>query len=201
LFERYTEPARRTLFFARYEASQRGSLSIETEHLLLGLTHEEKGFASQILAAAHLSLENVSDDMKRLAGSREKAGTGVEIPFSAETKRVLQGAAEEADRLLHHHIGPEHLLLGVLREEESFAAAILKKNGFTLAGLRDQVSVASQAAGGAGPRDRADAAMELGQMKTLVDRLADSLADQDSSKQLIDQIRFYLERLQERFRP
>jgi len=189
------------LFFSRYEASQLGSIAIETEHLLLGLIREKEAVTSQIFDAAHLSLESVSDDMKRLAGSREKAGAGVEIPFSAETKRVLQCAAEEADRLLHHHIGPEHLLLGLLCEEQSFAASILKKNGFNLAALRDQVSAASQAAGGAGPRDRADAAMEFGQLKTLVDRLADSLADQESSKQLIDQIRFYLERLRERFQP
>ena len=60
---------------------------------------------------------------------REKVSTSVEIPFSAETKRVLQFAAEEADRLLHNYIGTEHLLLGILREERSVAASILMEKG------------------------------------------------------------------------
>ena len=201
MFERYTEPARRTLFFARYEASQFGSLSIEAEHLLLGLIREDKGFTHRVFEAAHLSLESVGEDIRRRTDSREKVGTGVDIPFSAETKRILQFAADESDNLLHKHIGPEHLLLGLLREEKSLAASILLNKGCTLAGLRDQVSAASQTAREAGPREHADAAMELEQVKKLVDRLASSLSDQEVSKKTIEQIWFYLERLQERFRP
>ena len=201
MFERYTEPARRALFFSRYEASQFGSLSIEAEHLLLGLIREDKAFTSRMFEAAQLSLNNVGDEIRRRANSRETVGTGVEIPFSAETKRILQFAADEADNLLHKHIGPEHLLLGLIKEEKSFAASILLKKGFTLAGLRDQVSAASQTAREAGPRDRAGAALELEEVKKLVVRLESSVPDQDPAKGLIEQIRFYLERLQERFRP
>ena len=98
MFERYTERARRVLFFARYEASQLGSISIETEHLLLGLIREGKGLTSRIFARSHLSLENIRKEIEGRTVFREKVSTSVEIPFSAETKRVLQFAAEEADR-------------------------------------------------------------------------------------------------------
>ena len=70
---------------------------------------------------------------------REKVSTSVEIPFSAETKRVLQFAAEEADRLLHNYIGTEHLLLGILREERSVAASILMEKGMRLNTVREDI--------------------------------------------------------------
>ena len=139
MFERYTERARRVLFFARYEASQLGSVSIETEHLLLGLIREGKGLTSRIFARSHLSLENIRKEIEGRTVFREKVSTSVEIPFSAETKRVLQFAAEEADRLLHNYIGTEHLLLGILREERSVAASILMEKGMRLNTVRDDI--------------------------------------------------------------
>src|SRR5512143_1253404 len=139
MFERYTERARRVLFFARYEASQLGSISIETEHLLLGLIREGKGLTSRIFARSHLSLENIRKEIEGRTVFREKVSTSVEIPFSAETKRVLQFAAEEADRLLHNYIGTEHLLLGILREERSVAATILMEKGMRLNTVREDI--------------------------------------------------------------
>ena len=139
MFERYTERARRVLFFARYEASQLGSISIETEHLLLGLIREGKGLTSRIFARSHLSLENIRKEIEGRTVFREKVSTSVEIPFSAETKRVLQFAADEADRLLHNYIGTEHLLLGILREERSVAASILTEKGMRLNTVRDDI--------------------------------------------------------------
>src|SRR6187399_1590236 len=139
MFERYTERARRVLFFARYEASQLGSISIETEHLLLGLIREGKGLTSRIFARSHLSLENIRKEIEGRTVFREKVSTSVEIPFSAETKRVLQFAAEEADRLLHNYIGTEHLLLGILREERSVAATILMEKGMRLHQVREDI--------------------------------------------------------------
>ena len=139
MFERYTERARRVLFFARYEASQLGSSSIETEHLLLGLIREGKGLTSRIFARSHLSLENIRKEIEGRTVFREKVSTSVEIPFSAETKRVLQLAAEEADRLLHNYIGTEHLLLGILREERSVAASILMEKGMRLNAVREDI--------------------------------------------------------------
>src|SRR6202171_5771207 len=139
MFERYTERARRVLFFARYEASQLGSVSIETEHLLLGLIREGKGLTSRIVARSHLSLENIRKEIEGRTVFREKVSTSVEIPFSTETKRVLQFAAEEADRLLHNYIGTEHLLLGILREERSVAASILMEKGMRLDTTREDI--------------------------------------------------------------
>ena len=140
MFERYTERARRVLFFARYEASQLGSISIETEHLLLGLIREGKGLTSRIFARSHLLLENIRKEIEGRTVFREKVSTSVEIPFSTETKRVLQFAADEADRLLHNYIGTEHLLLGILREERSVAASILMEKGMRLQSVRDDIA-------------------------------------------------------------
>ena len=139
MFERYTERARRVLFFARYEASQLGSISIETEHLLLGLIREGKGLTSRIFARSHLSIENIRKEIEGRTVFREKVSTSVEIPFSAETKRVLQFAAEEADRLLHNYIGTEHLLLGILREERSVASTVLSEKGMRLKSVREDI--------------------------------------------------------------
>jgi ATP-dependent Clp protease ATP-binding subunit ClpC len=139
MFERYTERARRVLFFARYEASQLGSISIETEHLLLGLIREGKGLTSRIFARSHLSLDSIRKEIEGRTVFKEKVSTSVEIPFSAETKRVLQFAAEEADRLLHNYIGTEHLLLGILREERSVAATILMEKGMRLNTVREDI--------------------------------------------------------------
>src|SRR6187431_863730 len=139
MFERYTERARRVLFFARYEATQMGSTSIETEHLLLGLIREGKGLTSRIFARSHLSLDSIRKEIEGRTVFREKVATSVEIPFSADTKRVLQFAAEEADRLLHTYIGTEHLLLGILREERSVAASILYEKGMRLASVREDI--------------------------------------------------------------
>jgi ATP-dependent Clp protease ATP-binding subunit ClpC len=139
MFERYTERARRVLFFARYEASQLGSVSIETEHLLLGLIREGKGLTSRIFTRSHLSLENIRKEIEGRTVFREKVSTSVEIPFSAETKRVLQFAADEADRLMHNYIGTEHLLLGILREERSVAASILMEKGMRLQSVREDI--------------------------------------------------------------
>jgi len=139
MFERYTERARRVLFFARYEASQLGSISIETEHLLLGLIREGKGLTSRIFARSHLSLENIRKEIEGRTVFREKVSTSVEIPFSTETKRVLKFAAEEADRLLHNYIGTEHLLLGILREERSVGSTVLSEKGMRLNTVREDI--------------------------------------------------------------
>lgn len=138
MFERYTEDARRALFFARYEASQLGVRSIETEHLLLGLLREAKGLTGRILAPHGIG--DLRREVEARTEPREKFSTSVEIPFSPETKNVLQFAAQEADRLLHRDIGTEHLLLGLLREERSVAATILVDRGLRLESLREQIA-------------------------------------------------------------
>src|SRR2546428_2073620 len=136
MFERYTERARRVLFFSRYEASELGSLSIEAEHLLLGLLRENKGLCARVFAKHAISDEAVRADIR---AAREKAATSVEIPFSEPTKNALRLAAAEADRLEHNYIGTEHLLLGLLAEGKSRAAAILTQHGLDLDGARSEI--------------------------------------------------------------
>ena len=143
MFERYDESARRTLFFARYEASRLGVLSIETEHLLLGLMREPSGPAGTLLLA--LPLRDIRKELERDRAG-EKVLPSVEIPFSPETKRVIQYACDEADELTDRHIGPEHLLLGLLRETDSRAASTLARHGMRLDGAREQLRALRAAA-------------------------------------------------------
>ena len=129
MFERFTERARRVVFFARYEASKLGSTSIDAEHLLLGLIRESEGPASRLFADAGIALDDIRDEVLRRVPARSATPPSVEIPFSAAAKRVLQHGAQEADRLPHDDIGTEHLLLGLLREHGSVAADVLASRG------------------------------------------------------------------------
>ena len=143
MFERYTEKARRVIFFARYEASQFGSPYIETEHLLLGLLREDKALTNRFLRS-HASIESIRKEIEGHTTIREKMSTSVDLPLSNECKRVLAYAAEEAERLQHKHIGTEHLLLGLLREEKSYAAEILHSRGLRLNTVREELARTSQ---------------------------------------------------------
>ena len=141
MFELFTERARRVLFFSRYEASQLGHIAIETEHLLLGLLREGDGLAKRILSSANISHEVVFSEVKSLRRPIEKLSTSIEIPFAADTKRVLHYAAEESNRLLHNYVGTEHLLLGLMREEPCLAAGILRARGLRLDTVRDDIVI------------------------------------------------------------
>lgn len=89
--------------------------------------------------ASVLSLDSIRKELEGGIAVRENVATSVEIPFSDETKRILQVAAEESDRLLHNYIGAEHLLLGILREERSLAGTILTEEGLRLDAVRQQL--------------------------------------------------------------
>jgi ATP-dependent Clp protease ATP-binding subunit ClpC len=138
MFERYTEKARRVIFFARYEACQYGSPFIETEHLLLGLLREDKALANRFLRS-HGSLDSIRKQIEGRTTIRERVSTSVELPFSEEVKRVLRHAVEQAERMAHKHIGTEHLLLGILCEEKCFAAEILHERGLRLSTVREEL--------------------------------------------------------------
>ncbi len=140
MFERYTEKARRVIFFARYEASQFGAPAIEPEHLLLGLMREDKTLTGRFFPRAQVSIESIRKEIEGRTLLREKISTSVELPLAPETKRVLAYAHEESDRLQHRHIGTEHLLLGLLREERSMAAEILYERGLRLNAVRDEIA-------------------------------------------------------------
>src|SRR6476619_3927232 len=140
MFERYTEKARRVIFFARYEASQFGAPAIEPEHLLLGLMREDKTLTGRFFPRAQITIESIRREIEGRTLLRERIPTSVELPLAPETKRVLHFSHEESDRLQHRHIGTEHLLLGLLREERSMAAQILFERGLRLAAVRDEIA-------------------------------------------------------------
>jgi ATP-dependent Clp protease ATP-binding subunit ClpA len=134
MFERYTEKARRAIFFARYEASTLGSPRIEPEHLLLGLIREDKHLAVHFLS--HESLASIRRQIEQHAPAAGKGTTSVDLPMSQGYKNALAYAEEEAGRLSHRFIETDHLLLGLLRDEKSYGAQILRQFGVSLNGVR-----------------------------------------------------------------
>src|SRR5512133_1262227 len=138
MFERYTEKARRVIFFGRYEASQFGSPYIESEHLLLGLLREDKALTARFLRSGGLA--SIREEIEKNTIVRQPTSTSVDLPLSNECKRAPAYAAEEAETLAHKHIGTEHLLMGLLREEKCFAAQLLVERGVDLEKMRSELS-------------------------------------------------------------
>ncbi len=139
MFERYTEDARRALFFARFEVSELGGPAIEPEHLLLGILRADQGPTPRLFAAAGVSYSEAHAAIRAHQETHERLSTSIEMPFTDEAKRVCERAREEADSLGHPHIGNEHLLLGILHQEGSFAARLLGSHGLNLEGVRGQI--------------------------------------------------------------
>jgi ATP-dependent Clp protease ATP-binding subunit ClpA len=139
MFERYTERARRVIFFAREEAVRFGSTTIESEHLLLGLIREDQNLTNRFMRN-HWPIVSIRIEIEGRTAFREKVSTSIDLPLSNECKRILAYAAEEAERLNHRHIGTEHLLLGILREERCMAAQILQQYGLRLNAIREELA-------------------------------------------------------------
>ena len=136
MFERFTERARRVIFFARYEASSFGNPSIEAEFLLLGLLREDKHTVLRWLGNGEGELSLREEIAKRLYQGPETP-TSVDLPLSDEARRVLSYATEEATELSHHFIGTEHLFLGLLRDPQSRVAKILFERGVDAKTVRE----------------------------------------------------------------
>ncbi len=171
MFERYTERARRIIFFARYEASALASSSIDTEHLLLGLLREGAGISGQIFKRHALTYATVQRAIESRMGGQTPTSTLVDMPLSAEARRVLRHASEGAGRMNAEHIDSEHLLLGLLAEPEGLAADILTSKGLRLEDVREEARLRG-AAQEAAPRPR-DAFRKLAD---LLQRLEDRRA-------------------------
>ncbi len=139
MFERYTEKARRLVFFARFEASRYGSPSIETEHLLLGLLREDLALLKIFLGDGDIE-GSIRADIERHVRRGVAISTSVEMPLTTECQRALNLASEEAQRLAHRHIDTEHVLLGMLGVEESLAAKLLEARGLRAATVREKVA-------------------------------------------------------------
>ncbi len=138
MFEKYTEKARRVIFFARYEASQFGSPYIETEHLLLGLLREDTALAGR-LSQSRLSHDAIRKRIEKESPPGEKIPTTVDLPLSPDSKAALVAAANAADRLGHKHIGTEHLLLGIMLQKSTLAAKLLAEAGFDVTDFREDL--------------------------------------------------------------
>jgi len=139
MFERFTERARRVIFFARLEASEFGSTTIESEHLLLGLLREDMNLVNLFFDDTSAS-DSIRKDIEARNSIQEKVSTSADLPLSLECKRILAYAAEETERLNHRLISGEHLLLGILREGGSVAAQILYERGLVLRAVREQLA-------------------------------------------------------------
>jgi ATP-dependent Clp protease ATP-binding subunit ClpC len=124
MFERFTERARQVVVLAQEEARTLKHNYIGTEHILLGLLREEEGLAARVLESLDITVERVRAQVVRIVGSGEEVTTG-QIPFTPRAKKVLELALREALSLGHNYIGTEHILLGLVRENEGVAARIL----------------------------------------------------------------------------
>ena len=136
MFERYNQAARSVVFFARFVASQGGSAAIESEHLLLGLIREAAPTLARL--APSLSIEDLRAKIPRKI-IVENPSMRIHMPLSAECKRILSYSAEEANDMDHRYIGPEHILLAILRENTSLAARLLAEMDVQLEHVRQQL--------------------------------------------------------------
>jgi ATP-dependent Clp protease ATP-binding subunit ClpC len=139
MFERFTDRARRAVVQAQQEAKALDHNYIGSEHLLLGLTHENVGgVAAKTLEALGIGLDAVRQRLEETIGRGSQAPSG-HIPFTPEAKKVLELSLRESAQLGHQYIGTEHLLLGLIREGDSAAGRVLAELGADLDGARQQV--------------------------------------------------------------
>jgi ATP-dependent Clp protease ATP-binding subunit ClpC len=135
--ERFTQRARRVLSLAQEEAERLQHGQIGTEHLLLGLMREEGGVAGRVLRELGLDQRRVEELVVRLTDSGSRIPTGT-LDLSAGTKKVLELAVDEARRMGHHYIGTEHLLLGLVRQQDGVAIDVLRRLGISPEEVRRQ---------------------------------------------------------------
>jgi uncharacterized protein (TIGR02246 family) len=161
MFERYSEKARRVIFYARYEASQYGSQCIESEHMLLGLLREDGAMVLRFLRPGCAASE-IRTQIEAQIPERERIATSLEVPLTQEAKKILNHAKEEADLLGDRHIETQHLLLGIFAAESSFAARLLLERGATLQAIREQLAKTARSAdkGGIPRPDREERAAQ-----------------------------------------
>jgi ATP-dependent Clp protease ATP-binding subunit ClpC len=136
MFEKFTERGRKIIIYAKEEAEKRNNDYLGTEHLLLAILREEDGIPIIILKKMGLSIDEVRFEIEKNLPPGSNLLTFGDIPFTPRAKKVLEYAIEEARLLGHNYIGSEHLLLGLLREEEGIAGRILRNLGANLLGAR-----------------------------------------------------------------
>jgi len=136
MFERFTDRGRKVIILAREEAEKHQNDYLGTEHILLGLLRDDEGLPAAILRKMGLSVDEIRLEVERTLPSGSNILTFGDIPFTPRAKKVLELAVEEAKLLGHNYIGSEHLLLGLIREEEGIGGKILRSLGANLLGAR-----------------------------------------------------------------
>ena len=139
MFDRFTDRARKVMSFARQEAERFNHDYIGTEHVLLGLVKEGSGVAANVLENLEVDLEKVRLEVEKLVKPAPDVVTMGQLPFTPRAKKVLEFAIDEARALDHNYVGTEHLLLGLLREQEGLAAQVLMNLGLKLEDVRNEV--------------------------------------------------------------
>lgn len=142
MFEHFSEEAKRAVIYAGFEAARLGSY-VGTEHLLLGLVRENPANIARF-TASEISVDSIRDQIATLSPTSEAVFTKAESPLSDESKDALSEAEKEADLLGHRHIGPEHLLLGILCRQNSLGARILGEHGVNIEQVRQGVMSATE---------------------------------------------------------
>jgi ATP-dependent Clp protease ATP-binding subunit ClpC len=142
MFERFTERARQVVVLAQEEARALKHNYIGTEHLLLGLLGEEEGLGARALESLGITLEEARGQVAQIVGQGEgdPSETTGQIPFTPRSKKVMELALREAMSLKHNYIGTEHILLGLVRENEGVAVRILLDFDVDAERVRDTLS-------------------------------------------------------------
>src|SRR3989442_15982900 len=136
MFERFTKRARRCIYFARQSAAKYRSQTIETEHLLLGILHEDSDGIWRFLPSR--TAKDIRAEVESRLTKRNESAS-IDIPLSLYCKRILAYGAEEAERLHHRRINLEHIFMGVVREEDGTAGQILRSAGLNVINMREQM--------------------------------------------------------------
>jgi len=139
MFDRFTDRAKKVMSFARQEAMKFNHEYIGTEHILLGLVQEGSGVAANVLKNMTVDLEKIRHEVEKIVKTGPSMVTMGQLPFTPRAKKVLELSMEEASQLSHNYIGTEHLLLGLIRENEGIAAQVLMNLGVKLDEVREEV--------------------------------------------------------------
>ena len=139
MFERFTDRARKVMALANQEAQRFNHEYIGTEHILLGLVKEGSGVGANVLKNLDVDLRKVRLEVEKLVKSGPETVTMGKLPQTPRAKKVIEYAIEEARNLNHNYVGTEHLLLGLLREQDGVAAQVLMNLNLRLEDVREEV--------------------------------------------------------------
>ena len=139
MFDRFTDRAKKVMNLARQEAQRFNHEYLGTEHILLGLVQEGSGVAANVLKNMSIDLAKIRAEVEKIVKTGPSMVTMGQLPFTPRAKKVLELSMEEASNLGHNYIGTEHLLLGLIKENEGIAAQVLMNLGVKLEDVRDEV--------------------------------------------------------------